>query len=76
MPPNKEFMAVLGDNTQEHEVVSPLSTIKQALIEAMGETNGEVSVNITTLLDGEVIYNKIEKVKTRRGTRLINGGVN
>lgn len=32
-----EFLAVLGDNKREAEVVSPLSTIKQAVREAMGE---------------------------------------
>lgn len=35
-----EFLAVLGDNKREAEVVSPLSTIKQAVREAMGETGG------------------------------------
>lgn len=32
-----EFLAVLGDNKREAEVVSPLSTIRQAVREAMGE---------------------------------------
>lgn len=32
-----EFLAVLGDNKRETEVVSPLSTIRQAVREAMGE---------------------------------------
>jgi hypothetical protein len=40
VPPNKEFMAVLGDNTQEHEIVSPISTMKQAFMEAMVEMGG------------------------------------
>lgn len=35
-----EFLAVLGDNKRETEVVSPLSTIKQAVREAMGEAGG------------------------------------
>jgi phage-related protein len=40
VPPNKEFLAVLGDNKTEHEIVSPLSTIKQAFPEAMIEMGG------------------------------------
>jgi hypothetical protein len=40
VPPNKEFMAVLGDNTKEHEIVSPISTMKQAFMEAMVEMGG------------------------------------
>lgn len=35
-----EFMAVLGDNNRETEVVSPLSTMKQAMLEAMSESGG------------------------------------
>ena len=40
VPPNKEFMAILGDNTKEHEIVSPVSTMKQAFMEAMIEMGG------------------------------------
>jgi len=35
-----EFMAILGDNKQETEVVSPLSTMKQAFKEALNEQGG------------------------------------
>ncbi len=38
------FLAMLGDNKRETEVVSPLSTMKQALIEALQEYGGQ---NIT-----------------------------
>lgn len=34
------FLAVLGDNKRETEVVSPLSTIKKAVAEAMAESGG------------------------------------
>lgn len=34
------FLAVLGDNKRETEVVSPLSTIKKAVSEAMSESGG------------------------------------
>lgn len=35
-----EFLAVLGDNKREAEIVSPISAMKQALMEAMVEVNG------------------------------------
>lgn len=35
-----EFLAVLGDNKRETEVVSPVSTIKQAVREVIGENGG------------------------------------
>lgn len=69
-----EFLAVLGDNKREAEVVSPISTIKQALIEAMaeiGSTGDSGDINLTVNLDGEVIFNNIVKrnnaVKKRYG---------
>ena len=42
-----EFLAVLGDNKRESEVVSPLSTIKQAVKEALGENGGSAPQEIT-----------------------------
>lgn len=57
-----EFMAVLGDNNRETEVVSPLSTMKQAFIEALRDTNGaggEVTINL--VLDGEVVNRAVVK---------------
>lgn len=45
-----EFLAVLGDNKREAEVVSPLSTIKQAVAEVMSQMNGtqgDVVVNVS-----------------------------
>lgn len=40
VPPNREFLAVLGDNKKETEIVSPMSTMKQAFLEAMRESGG------------------------------------
>lgn len=40
VPPNKEFLALMGDNKHEPEIVSPLSTMKQAFKEAMSESGG------------------------------------
>ena len=40
VPPNREFLAMLGDNKTETEVVSPLSTMKQAFMEALQESGG------------------------------------
>lgn len=45
VPPNREFMALLGDNKREPEVVSPLSTMKQANKEAIMEVLSELGLN-------------------------------
>lgn len=48
-----EFLAVLGDNKREAEVVSPLSTIKQALKEALAESGGSGTGEIHIWLEGD-----------------------
>ncbi len=45
VPPNREFMAVLGDNKKEPEVVSPISTMKQANKEALLEVLSELGLS-------------------------------
>lgn len=54
VPPNKEFMAVLGDNKTETEVVSPLSTMKQAFNDALQESgfnSGNRGGNVKVVLE-------------------------
>ena len=50
-----EFAAILGDNKRETEVVSPLSTMKQAMLEALqesGNSGGGSPQYITLNIDG------------------------
>ena len=59
VPPRAgEFAAILGDNNTDTEVVSPLGTIKQALIEAIADAGGLGGGNITIpiYLDSVQIY--------------------
>lgn len=51
IPPNKQFLAVLGDQKHGTNVEAPLDTIKQALIEALqttgvGGDNGDIVIKI------------------------------
>ena len=54
-----EYTAILGDNKREPEVVSPLSTMKQAVREVMNELGGDnsrpISISIYATLDGKVV---------------------
>lgn len=56
-----EFLAVLGDNKREAEVVSPVSAIKQAVLEAMAEGNfsdgSDKEINL--YIDGEKLFSWI-----------------
>ena len=58
-PTHSEFLARLGDNNKETEVVSPLSTIKEALQEVMTEQQ----INVTFQVEGDPnkIFNVVQK---------------
>ena len=82
VPPRAgEFAAILGDNKQETEVVSPLSTMKQALMEALAESGisgGSQQVvirfegNLAQL--GRVLKPVIDAENSRGSVRLVTGG--
>lgn len=68
VPPNREFAAILGDNKTETEIVSPLSTMKQAMLEALRESGGaggDITITVVSQLDGkEVARNTVKHVNT------------
>lgn len=54
-----EFLAVLGDNKREAEVVSPVSAMKQAFLEALAEGNfsgGDGEKEINLYIDGDKFF--------------------
>lgn len=63
IPPNREFLAVLGDNKREHEIVTPESKMKQVFTEAMLELGGNFGGEQTIVvnLDGEVLFRNVVK---------------
>lgn len=57
VPPNREFLAVLGDNKEEPEIVSPVSAMKETFLAALRESgvgNGSGG-KVTVVLDGRVL---------------------
>lgn len=76
-PRSGEFAAILGDNNHETEVVSPVSAIKQALLEAMEEYNGGEGQNITINFGGSMaalaraLKPELDREASRRGTNLV-----
>lgn len=77
-----EFAAILGDNNREPEVVSPLSTMKQALAEALRESdslgnNGQPMV-INLNLDGQKVISWLvemdNQARNRSGHGILEGG--
>ena len=78
VPPNREFLAVLGDNKKEPEIVSPVSTMKQAFTEAMLEMGGnfgggktEVVLEIDGREFGRAVVEQGNRENRRIGTRLV-----
>lgn len=73
VPPNNEFLAVLGDNKREPEVVSPLSTIEKAVENAMrrngGIGGGEITIKIPVEIDGNVLFELIKKLDMQQFNR-------
>lgn len=54
IPPNKEFLAVLGDQKSGTNVEAPLSTIKQAVMEALAQGSRE-PINVNLVVDGKTL---------------------
>lgn len=74
IPPNKEFMAILGDQKQGVNIETPLSTMIEAFKQAQSQQTGELVADITLDIDGEKLYNQQQRIQLRRGTRLVTGG--
>lgn len=75
--PGHQFQAILGDNRQEQEVVSPLSTMKQAFVEALQESGYNKNGNVTLQIDGQTfarITNPyLQKETSRIGIKATGG---
>lgn len=60
IPPNNEFLAVLGDQKHGTNIEAPLDTIKQALAEVLAQTGsqgGDIVINI----DGREVFRAVRK---------------
>lgn len=75
IPPNREFMAVLGDQKSGTNIEAPLETIVQAVMLALQKSGGsggrdQIIENVVNL-DGEVIYRNQKRVAKRHGISLV-----
>lgn len=67
---SSEFAAILGDNNRETEVVSPLSTIEQALRNVMAERGQEVNVYITADGDMDALIRQLNFRLSKENSRV------
>lgn len=82
VPPKAgNFLAMLGDNNKDYEVVSPLETMKQAFKEAIGEmggVGGNRPITVVMELDGtkfgQAVYKANNSETQRVGVRMVTNG--
>ncbi len=77
IPPNRQFLAVLGDQKSGTNIETPLDTMIQAFKTAMvegGYGGGDAVINLTATLDGDVIYRNQERIRQKRGTQTVMTG--
>lgn len=77
IPPNQQFMAILGDQKNGRNLEAPEGLIRQIMQEELAglSDSGNMTVEMPVYLDGELIYKNQKKVARRHGTRLVTGGI-
>lgn len=65
IPPNREFMAVLGDQKSGTNIETPLTTMVEAFKQAMGEGSGG-DLHVSLYMDGSKITDAVIKNYNRR----------
>ena len=76
IPPNREFMAVLGDQKSGTNIETPLTTMVQAFKQAINETGGMGGRQITVVMQldhrelGRAVYNLNNEETQRVGVKL------
>lgn len=71
IPPNAEFLAVLGDQKNGRNLEAPEALLRQIVREEGGGTaRFEAEQPIELLLDGEVFYRAMTRIGANRGARI------
>lgn len=76
IPPNREFLAVLGDQKKGTNIEAPLDTIKQAVAEVYSGSTDNININFSGSLSqlARVLNPQITRENRRVGTSLITSG--
>ena len=71
IPPNREFLAVLGDQTKGTNIEAPLDTIVAAFRQAMGEGgNRTIVLQVDRQELGRIVFDTYNAESGRVGMRL------
>jgi DNA repair exonuclease SbcCD ATPase subunit len=74
IPPNRKFLAVLGDQRSGTNIETPLDTMMAAFRGAMAESggiSGDVVIENVLTLDGTEVYRNQKRVSRQRGRALV-----
>lgn len=76
IPPNSEFLAVLGDQKKGTNIEAPLSTIVDAFEKVSGKTNNS-NTQVTSILklDNKTVYTQQNTYSSNRGRNKLQLGV-
>lgn len=61
IPPNKEFLAILGDQKHGTNIEAPLDTIKQAVAEVLAQRGTSDSGDIIIQIDGNEVFRVVRR---------------
>jgi hypothetical protein len=77
IPPNSEFLAVMGDQRSGKNIEAPEALIRQILREEMGKIQTEIKIEFTGSLAAlaRELAPKIKQENTRIGGSLVKGGM-
>jgi hypothetical protein len=70
IPPNREFLAVLGDQKSGTNIETPLATMVQAFKQALGEMGYGGSNEATMVINGEEFGRLVYKYNNRESSRI------
>ena len=77
IPPNREFLAVLGDQKQGTNVEAPLDTIKQAVAEVLTQVNVGGSsgrIEVPVVINGREVARAVREAEGNMGSQTVFGG--
>lgn len=66
VPPNREFLARLGDNKTEPEIVSPLSTMQQAFTDTLASSGLVEAIERDTAVQSELLETLITAIRNKQ----------
>jgi hypothetical protein len=70
IPPNREFLAVLGDQRSGTNIETPLATMVQAFKQALAESGYSGSSEAVLMLDRDVLGRVVYQLNKAEGNRI------